>query len=202
VGADGETHHGVFDVSFLRSVPHMKILSPASFAELQLMLRAAVTEMEGPVAVRYPRGVEGEYTSDHLMNEVLISEGSDVTIVCYGIMVNEAFGAAKILKEKGITCDVIKLSRLDDVPLPVVMNSLRRTGRLIVPEESCSAGCVGEHILAVCQQDKLMLKETKLLNLGDGIVTHGTVEELRALYGIDSSGIAKAALSMLGYSES
>lgn len=197
VGADGETHHGVFDISFLRSVPHMRILCPASFAELEMMLRTAVLDMKGPVAVRYPRGIEGEYSSCHMEAEVLVEQGSDVTVVCYGVMINEALAAARILKKQGVSCDVIKLSAANDMPLPVVMDSLRKTGRLIVPEESCSAGCVGKHILSLCQQDKIELKNLKLLNLGDGIVTHGTVEELRALYGIDGNGIADAAISML-----
>lgn len=201
VGADGETHHGVFDVSFLRSVPHMQILSPASFAELELMLRKAVLETEGPVAVRYPRGTEGKYTDCHVEDEVLVRQGSDVTIVCYGVMINEALTAAEFLEENGVSCDVIKLSRLDDIPLPAVMDSLRKTGRLIVPEENCGAGCVGEHILSLCQQEGVRLDGVKLLNLGDGIVTHGTVDQLRTLYGIDSSGIAKTALSMVKATE-
>jgi len=197
VGADGETHHGVFDVSFLRSVPHMQILSAASFRELEMMLRTAVLEMNGPVAVRYPRGTEGKYTACSIADETVLKEGSDLTIVCYGVLVNEALAAADSLEMSGVTCDVIKLSRLDDIPLPVVMNSLRKTGRLIVPEESCGAGCVGEHILAVCQQENIHLDSVKLLNLGDGIVTHGSVEKLRALYEIDGIGIANAALSMV-----
>lgn len=197
VGADGETHHGVFDVSFLRTVPHMQILSPASFAELETMLRKAVLETEGPVAVRYPRGVEGKYTDCRVEDEALVRQGSDLTIVCYGIMVNEALRAAENLEENGITCDVIKLSRLDDIPLPVVTESLRKTGRLIVPEENCAAGSVGEHVLSLCEQEGIRLDGVKLLNLGDGIVTHGTVDRLKALYGIDGSGIAKTALSMV-----
>ena len=197
VGADGETHHGVFDVSFLRSVPHMKILSPASFAELEGMLRKAILEMNGPVAVRYPRGTEGKYTSYNIADESFLKEGSDATIVCYGVLVNEALAAAEVLKAEGIRCDVIKLSRLDDVAIPMVMDSLRKTGRLIVPEESCSAGCVGERILSLSQQEKITLDGVRLLNLGDGIVTHGTVDQLRALYEIDCDGIVKAVKSMM-----
>lgn len=198
VGADGETHHGVFDVSFLRSVPYMKILSPANFAELQAMLRSAVLEMDGPVAVRYPRGVEGEYTQCNTDDEVLLYSGDALTIVSYGVMINEALAAARVLEEHGICCDVIKLSRLDNIPLPVVTESLRKTGRLLVAEEVCSAGCIGEHILTVCQAEKIELKDAVLLNLGEGIVPHGKVEELRALYALDSDGIAYAAMSILG----
>ena len=201
VGADGETHHGVFDVAFLRTVPNMQILSPSSFTELESMLRAAVLEMQGPVAVRYPRGAEGKYTSCNLDNETRLKSGSDVTIVCYGVLVNEVLSAAELLETMGIGCDVIKLSRLDNVPLPIVMESLRQTGKLVIPEESCDAGCVGEHILALCQKEKIRLSDAKLLNLGDGIVTHGTVEQLRAMYMLDKDGIVKTVLSMLNIAD-
>lgn len=201
VGADGETHHGAFDVSYLRSVPRMKILSPACFSELKAMLRMAVMDMEGPVAVRYPRGAEGAYTDCCLADETLLCEGADLTIACYGVLVNEALMAADILREKGIACDVIKLARLDDVEIPMLLQSLKKTGRLIVPEESCSAGCIGEHILAVCQQNGVPLKEVQLLNLRDGIVVHGNVDELKALYALDGNGIAYTALGMLEQDE-
>lgn len=196
VGADGETHHGSFDISYLRSVPHMKIFSPASFAELKEMLRSAVLEETGPVAIRYPRGVEGLYKGCHTENESVLREGNDVTVVCYGILINEALTAAELLQKKGIDCEIIKLSRVDDVELPVVLESLRKTKRLIVPEESCEAGCVGEHILSMCQMENITLEQTKLLNLKDGIIVHGRVEQLRTIYEIDGTGIAKAVLSM------
>ncbi len=197
VGADGETHHGAFDVSYLRSVPHMKILSPSNFAELKGMLRMAVVEMSGPVAVRYPRGAEGSYGECHLANETVVCNGSDATIVCYGILVNEALKAAELLKEQGIGCEIIKLSRLDDIELPHVMESLRKTGRLLVPEEACESGCVGERILALCQKEGVHLKGARLLNLNDGIVVHGSVEQLRELYGLNGTGIANAVLTMI-----
>ena len=201
VGADGETHHGVFDAAFLRTVPNMQILSPASFAELEDMLRTAVLDMKGPVAVRYPRGTEGDYKSCHLSNETILKHGNHVTIVCYGVMVNEAMGAADILEQRGIGCEVIKLSRLDHIPLPMVMDSLRKTSKLLVPEESCGAGCVGERILALCQEESVNLAEARLLNLGEGIVTHGTVEQLRKMYDLDRDGIVKAVLCMLNIAD-
>ncbi len=197
VGADGETHHGAYDVSYLRSVPHMQILSPASFAELNEMLRVAISEMNGPVAVRYPRGGEGAYKDCNVENETILRKGNDITIVCYGILTNEALMAADLLQKKGIGCEVIKLSRLDDVELPVVLESLRKTGQLIIPEETCEAGCVGERILALCHKAHVSLKNARLINLKDGIVVHGSVEQLRELYALNGNGIANAALSMM-----
>ncbi len=197
VGADGETHHGLFDVSYLRSVPHMQILSPASFAELQAMLRMAVLDMTGPVAVRYPRGGEGAYTACHLETETLLRSGEDVTIVCYGVLTNEVLQAAQLLEAQGIGCEVIKLARLEDLPLPMVMESVKRTGKLLVPEEACGAGCVGERLLAMCQAEGVKLQSACLLNLGDGIVEHGSVEELRKQYQLDAEGIAKVIKRLL-----
>ena len=95
VGSDGETHHGVFDVNYLSSVPGMTILAPASFQELDDMLGYALHELNGPVALRYPRGGEGAYKASHVTAEHILRDGSDLTLVCYGTMVNEAMTAAE-----------------------------------------------------------------------------------------------------------
>ena len=90
VGEDGETHHGVFDVAFLDTVPGMTVLCPASFSELRTMLAYAVKELSGPVALRYPRGGEGEYTADSgTGHAALLRQGEDITLVGYGVMINE-----------------------------------------------------------------------------------------------------------------
>ena len=197
VGADGETHHGVFDVTFLRSVPGMTVLAPASYAELEALLRVAVSEITGPVAIRYPRGGEGAYKDCHPEAEALLREGSDLTIVSYGILINEALEAAEALRAKGISAEVVKLSQLQDFSMPCTMDSIRKTGRVIVVEETCQAGAMGERILALCEENGLHLQSGKLLNLQDGIVPHGTVSELRHYCGIDATGIAATAEQMM-----
>ena len=101
VGSDGETHHGVFDVSYLSSVPDMTVLCPASYAELETMLRAAIYDINGSVAIRYPRGGEGKYTACNTAPETLLREGRDVTLVCYGIMTNEVLDAANTPSLRG-----------------------------------------------------------------------------------------------------
>ena len=105
VGGDGETHHGVFDVNYLRSVPGMQVLCPASQAELDRMLRRAVLEMTGPVAVRYPRGCDGAFTG--IAEQPCLREGSDITLVTYGTLVNEVLAAAKMLQARGISAEVL-----------------------------------------------------------------------------------------------
>ena len=114
VGGDGETHHGVFDVNYLRSVPGMQVLCPASQAELGQMLRRAVLEMTGPVAVRYPRGCDGTFTG--IAEQPCLREGSDITLVTYGTLVNEVLAAAKMLQARGISAEVLKLPSIKPLP--------------------------------------------------------------------------------------
>jgi 1-deoxy-D-xylulose-5-phosphate synthase len=197
VGADGETHHGVFDVNYLCAVPGMKVLCPASFAELREMLAVAVQELDGPVAVRYPRGGEGDYRGRAGAPSVVHTQGNDLTIICYGTMLDSVMRAQGLLVERGISCEVIRLTRLDAPDWDTILPSLQKTKRLLAVEETADAGCVGSRILAACGERGIVLSAARCLNLGQGIVPQGTVEQLRALYALDGNGIAYAALSML-----
>ena len=197
VGSDGETHHGVFDVSYLSSVPDMTMLCPASYAELETMLRAAIYDINGSVAIRYPRGGEGKYTSCNTAPETLLREGRDVTLVCYGIMTNEVLDAAERLAAEGISAEVIKLSMIKPPDFDLVMRSLRKTGKLLISEDVCEAGCVGSRILEEAAINEIHVRAAKLLNLGEGIVPHGTVAELLHDFGLDADGIVSAAMEMM-----
>lgn len=197
VGSDGETHHGVFDVSYLSSVPDMTVLCPASYAELETMLRAAIYDINGSVAIRYPRGVEGKYTACNTAPETLLREGRDVTLVCYGIMTNEVLDAAGRLAAEGISAEVIKLSMIKPPDFDLVMRSLRKTGKLLISEDVCEAGCVGSRILEEAAINEIHVRAAKLLNLGEGIVPHGTVAELLHDFGLDADGIVSAAMEMM-----
>ena len=197
VGADGETHHGVFDVNYLCSVPNMTVLCPASFAEVQVMLKTALEELDGPVAVRYPRGGEGSWKGCETADAAVVAPGRDVTIVCYGTMINNVLDAARQLEARSIFPEIVKLSRIDTLDFSVIGASLEKTKRLLVAEEVCAAGCVGTRLLAECARQGLTLDGALLLNLGGGIVPHGTVEELKELYALDGNGIAYGVLSLL-----
>ena len=197
VGSDGETHHGVFDVSYLSSVPDMTVLCPASYAELETMLRAAIYDINGSVAIRYPRGGEGKYTACNTAPETLLREGRDVTLVCYGIMTNEVLDAAERLAAEGICAEVIKLSMIKPPDFDLVMRSLRKTGKLLISEDVCEAGCVGSRILEEAAINEIHVRAAKLLNLGEGIVPHGTVAELLHDFGLDADGIVSAAMEMM-----
>lgn len=202
VGSDGETHHGVFDVNYLSSVPGMSVWCPASFEELRQMLRAAVEKGIGPVAVRYPRGGEGAYRETHLEEETILLEGERITLVSYGTTVNRLLEAAELLKAKGVSAEIVKLNRICPNDFTLCLQSLRKTGRLIVVEEVCDTGCIGHRLLEQAEENDVPLIRTELLNLGEGIVPHGTVEELAALYGMDAAGIARCALRLLNMEQS
>ena len=127
VGAGGETHHGCFDALYLSQVPHMTVLCPASFAELRQMLRRAVLELTGPVAVRYPRGGEGAY-QDCCGNETFtqVRPGADCTILTYGVLINEALAAAELLHEAGVETRVVKLNAIAPLDGNAVLAALAK----------------------------------------------------------------------------
>lgn len=189
VGRDGETHHGVFDVSYLSTVPGMTVFCPASFAELDSMLALALYSCEGPVAIRYPRGGEGNYRDCHNDPETILREGGDLSLVSYGVMINEALAAADALAAFGISAEVIKLGRIRPNGFELVRKSVEKTGRLLVCEDVCASGSVGQQIVAALSGRTLF--RHVLLDLGEGIVTHGSVEELRRACGIDAQSITE-----------
>ena len=198
VGSDGETHQGLFDICYLGMVPGMTVLCPANYAELREMLGHALHNVSGPAAVRYPRGGEGRYSDCAVSAESVVREGTDITVVCCGTMVNEALDAADSLSVLGVSTEIVKLGIVFPNDYTGVLSSLRKTGRLLMAEEVCAAGCVGKRILSACAEKGLSLHGAKLLNLGDGVVPHGTVAELRRDYGIDARAITRTALALCG----
>lgn len=192
VGDDGETHHGVFDTGFLSQVPGMTVYCPGSFAELRSMLKKAVEEETGPVAVRYPRGGEGRYIDDLSAGEAaVVKDGGDITIAVYGTMINEAMAAAEKLKAKGVETKVIKINKIAPLDTDAIKELV--TGQLVVVEETMAACAIADRIAAAMPETSVTA-----LNLGNTFVKHGTVAQLRAERGIDSAGIVKTAERLLG----
>ncbi len=198
VGNDGETHNGCFDVAYLGTIPGMTVFCPSSFAELKAMLSTALYDKNGPVALRYPRGGERRYRECHTDAETILREGTDLTLVCYGDRVNDALDACEIMEKKGISAELIKLAVLQPNSFEQTLRSLKKTGRLLIGEDVCAAGCVGERLLALCEEKKLRLKGSRLLNVGSGLVPQGSVPELLRRYGLDGEGIARAAEELVG----
>ena len=196
VGEDGETHHGVFDVGYLRQIPGMTVFCPASQAELRRMLREAILETSGPVAVRYPRGGNGAY--DGAVWENQCCDAPAVTIVTYGITINDVLAAAKRLREEQIFVDLIKLDAIAPLHLEPVRQSLARSGKLLVVEETAAAGCVGSAILAQLVQEGAAPNAVRLINLQSGLVPHGSLPLLRHRTGLDEAGIYQATKELIG----
>ena len=197
VGNDGDTHNGAFDVGYLGSVPGMTIYIPASFAELRYFLKKAVMEHDGPVAVRYPRGGEGAYQELRKESTANLLRGDDVTIVSYGILTNEVLNACHQLEQKGIHADFFKMGCIMPFDAEPVLESLRRTNRLVVVEEVASIGSVGRRMLYEAESAGICLKGFRLLDLGEGLVSHGDTRRLWKEFGLDSASVANTVLSLL-----
>lgn len=185
VGRDGETHNGVFDVSYLKDIPGMTVFAPSSFKELSAMLKTALYDCAGPVAIRYPRGGEGAYRDDSSGDETRIAEGSKITVVSYGILINNVIEASK-----GKDVDIIKINKLHPCDFKLTLESVRKTGKLVVVEDVCEEGCIGSDILKKCAETGISGIKSRLLNLGDGIVPHGSVAEQQEMNSLDTGSIA------------
>ena len=193
VGADGETHHGCFDVLFLSEIPGFTVLCPASFAELRSMLRQAVFELDGPVAVRYPRGGEGVFQADTSDKPIVsLRQGSDVTLASYGILVNHLLEAAELLAADGIQAEVVKLNRVSPLEHDVVCDALGNRKRLLVLEDSFGAGCVGQRLTAILAEHGMAPEKLILKNLGKTYAPEGSVSQLEYSRGLDAAGVAAA----------
>ena len=189
VGADGETHQGLLDVAYLSSVPGMTVYSPASFAELRRDLNNALYTVDGPVAVRYPRGGEGDYHDCSDGAAVRLREGKRRVIVTYGVLVNECMRACDRLKDEGLETGLVKLNRICPLPERELLDLLEGFEIVLCAEEAEESGSVGMRVAAMLEENgrspKLILADT-----GNGFVPHGSVSELRRLCGLDSDSLA------------
>ena len=187
VGLDGETHHGEFDVGYLRQIPGITVLCPSNQAELRKMLSFALYSCTGPVAVRYPRGGDGAYRQSGA--PALLREGKDLTIVCYGIMVNEAIAAADALRSKGILAEIIKLDKICPLNMEPILASVRRTGNLFVAEDCADRGCLAREIFSDLALDGTEVR-CFARNLGNRFIPHGSMEDLYRACGLDGQSLA------------
>lgn len=198
VGSDGETHHGIFDATFLSDIPNMTVLCPSSFAELRAMLRRAVFEIGGPVAIRYPRGGEEAYRGDSGADAFAqLRAGGDVTLCAYGTLIDSALGAAELLEAKGVSARVVKVNCLSPFRDADVRKMLGGTKKLIVAEECASVGCVGQRLAAILTEEGTPLEKLYLCNLGKRFPPHGGARQLREAFHLDAASIAARALEVL-----
>ena len=199
VGDDGPTHHGVFDVGFLRQVPGMRILTPASLAEQKDMLRWAVECCHGPVAVRYPRGTEGSYSASDWrgLDGSLVKchrTGRDITLLTYGATLDNVLCAAEMLAQQGIEAAVLRLLTVSSLPAGEVMEKMSENRKLVVIEEVCSGSGIREALAWELRAYSCMVEG---IDLGRDFVPHGSMEQLYKHCGMDAESIANFAKEVL-----
>ncbi|MCB6364602.1 1-deoxy-D-xylulose-5-phosphate synthase [Intestinibacillus massiliensis] len=191
VGEDGATHNGVFDVGFLQQIPGVTILCPSNFDELRSMLAQAIYKRGGPVAIRYPRGGEGAFTTDTSSEWAACLTGTDspdVSIVTYGIMVNQALQAASLLEGQGVHVQVWKINEISEQTRRLPEGWVQSLGgRVLVLEDAVHNGCYGKSIEEALQGTSI---EVYLCNLGNRFLAHGSVAQLYKECGIDGESVA------------
>ena len=191
VGDDGATHHGVFDVGFLRQVPGMTVLCPSSMAEQRDMLRWAVNDCPGAVAVRYPRGGDGNFTdSDWNGKDCVVCHrnGGKIALITYGNLLDNVLEAADQLKMQGIDVGVVRLMQVHPLPKTELKAALYGYEMAVVVEETCGRCGIYEAVSAAMQEINPGYRVFEK-NLGDHFVTHGSIAELRKMHGLDADSI-------------
>ena len=166
------------------------------------MMRQAIFEIEGPVAVRYPRGGEGVFCLDTSGEAVVrLREGSDVTLLGYGIAINHLLEAADRLEKEGISATVIKMNRIAPLEASEVAETLGNTDTLLVLEDAFNEGCVGQRIAAMLSQQGMAPKKLLLRNLEKSFAPEGSVAELEHRFGLDADGVVSAILEVKHYGQ-
>lgn len=190
VGSDGETHHGIYDLSYLRSMPGMTILAPANASQLEEMLEYS-SSCEGPCAIRYPRGTavtEPELPAFEVGKAQQIREGRDVQIWAVGSMVSHALEAAELLSQQGIDAGVVNIATVQPLDEELLRLSAGSCSLIVTIEDNVISGGIGECI------DRLLSDEdVRVINLGwpDCFVPHGTQAQLYEKYGLDGASVAR-----------
>ena len=202
VGADGPTHHGVFDLAYLRLIPGMTLMAPKDEAELRDMVYTAVHHCDGPVAVRYPRGsalgvkLEPGFRKIEIGKAERLTEGEDVAILAVGSMVNYAEQAVESLKENGINCEMINMRFIKPLDEKMLDNIASKHDKIVTIEENNLPGGFGSAILEYLVDNKYK-KEILRIGIPDTFIDHGTQTELHKQIEIDSEGIVSKITSFL-----
>jgi 1-deoxy-D-xylulose-5-phosphate synthase len=201
-GDDGRTHHGVFDLSYLRCLPNMTIMAPKDENELRHMLTTALKRTDGPVAIRYPRGAGvGVPLSEPLhalpvgRGEVL-RQGDDVTLLAVGSMVLPAERAADLLAAEGIAVTVVNARFVKPLDERLILDLATRTGALLTVEENVRAGGFGSAVLELLDGAAISVP-THVLAIPDRVFEHASQSRLRELAGLTPTHIADAARALI-----
>lgn len=186
VGSDGETHQGIYDISFLSHMPNMTILSPASFNQLKSMLDYAINVHNGPIAIRYPRGNTQCDVPDgfEFSKGQILRQGKKITIISSGRMVKTALEVSKNLDD----CEVLALPVISPLDCETILKSCKKADIVITIEDNVLKGGFGEQIGNLLEEAGISVK-FKRFGFPKTPIIHGTVSEIDAHYGVDSDNI-------------
>lgn len=202
VGDDGPTHHGVFDLSFLRHIPNMTLMAPKDENELQSMLKTAI-QHPGPIALRYPRGngtgavLDSEIQSLPIGKGEVLREGEDILLIAIGSTVQPAMEAAQQLEQQHFQAAVLNARFIKPLDTELLLQWARRVGRVITIEENVLQGGFGSAVLESFQEAGFTPQAFVRLGLPDAFIPQGNQSILKHLNGIDAEGIERAALELL-----
>lgn len=200
VGEDGPTHHGIFDISFLRHIPNLTCLAPKNTEELQLMFAWAM-QHAGPVAIRYPRGRAPQSgiaaSAVSLGHAELLREGDDLTIMAIGNPAIAALKAAARLEEAGIHAAVINIRFIKPLDRDIILSMASRMPRIITVEENALQGGFGSAVMECLNEAKMTHIAVKRIGIPDSFIEQGSMNSLRAACGIDEEGIYQTALAFM-----
>ncbi len=194
VGADGPTHHGSFDLSYLRLIPKLVIMAPKDESELRDMLYTAINYKDGPIALRYPRGnalgvqLKDGFETIPIGKAETVRTGTDAVILSVGSMVDYALKAAKSLEQGEISCEVVNLRFIKPLDTKLLDDVFKRFDKVFVVEENNIVGGVGSAVAEYAVSKKVKV-DLQLIGLPDDFVEHGTQSELHAMLKIDPKGI-------------
>lgn len=198
VGDDGPTHHGVFDLSYLRHLPGLTMMAPKDENELRHMLKTAINSGV-PMALRYPRGAGYGVELDAEIKELeigrgeLLLEGHDLSIVAIGSTVYPALQAAELLKQKGYRVGVVNARFIKPLDAELILSVANSSGRLVTVEENALQGGFGSAVLELLYDNGLQNVKVRRLGIPDHYIEQGSQAQLRKDVGIDAEGIAAAA---------
>ena len=199
VGSDGETHQGIFDISFLSSIPNMTVMAPKNKWELADMMQYALS-FETPIAVRYPRGTAYDGLKEfrepiQLGKSETIAEGSGVALFALGSMVQTAEKVAEMLKAHGIEATVINARFAVPFDKEKVTELAKNHKLLVTMEENVSSGGFGEHVASYVNENDLDIK-VQVIAIPDAYVEHGNVDRLKEDIKIDANSVCEKVLNL------
>jgi 1-deoxy-D-xylulose-5-phosphate synthase len=202
VGEDGSTHHGLFDLSYLRCLPNMVIMAPADENDLQRMLATAIAH-DGPIALRYPRGAATGAPLDETIKLLpmgkakILQNGDDILILAIGRSVIDALEASRVLKEKGISATVVNCRFVKPLDRELITSLAAKIPRVITAEENALQGGFGSAVLEELNDAGVTGLRVERIGVTDTFVEHGPQKLLRSLYGIDAAAIVNTAVRMM-----